>query len=101
MDIHFKRININSIGLFRNIAMAVKIALDMGIDKKIISKAITLGGSSIKDFSSSSGKKGSFQQYFSVYGRKGKNCPKAKCKGKIKKIIVANRASFFCGKCQK
>tara|TARA_A100001015_G_scaffold18881_1_gene21838 strand:- start:225 stop:1094 length:870 start_codon:yes stop_codon:yes gene_type:complete len=69
--------------------------------KKIISKAITLGGSSIKDFSSSSGKKGSFQQYFSVYGRKGKNCPKAKCKGKIKKIIVANRASFFCGKCQK
>ncbi len=53
--------------------------------KKIISKAITLGGSSIKDFSSSSGKKGSFQQYFSVYGRKGKNCPKAKCKGKIKK----------------
>ena len=69
--------------------------------KKIISKAITLGGSSIKDFSSSSGKKGSFQQYFSVYGRKGKNCPKAKCKGKIKKITVANRASFFCGKCQK
>ncbi len=69
--------------------------------KKIISKAIILGGSSIKDFSSSSGKKGSFQQYFSVYGRKGKNCPKIKCKGKIKKIIVANRASFFCAKCQK
>ena len=38
--------------------------------KKIISKAIILGGSSIKDFSSISGKKGSYQQYFSVYGKR-------------------------------
>ena len=56
--------------------------------KRIISKAIYLGGSSIKDFSSSSGKK-------------GEKCPKAKCKGKIKKIVIANLASFFCNKCQK
>ena len=69
--------------------------------KKIISKAIKLGGSSIKDFSSSSGKKGSFQQHFSVYGKKGENCPTVKCDGKIKKIVIANRASFFCNKCQK
>ncbi len=69
--------------------------------KKIIAKAITLGGSSIKNFSSSSGKKGSFQQYFSVYGKKGKNCTKVKCVGKIEKIVIANRASFFCNKCQK
>ena len=71
------------------------------ISKKIISKAILLGGSSIKDFSSSSGKKGSFQQHFSVYGKKGENCSKFKCKGMIKKIVIANRASFFCNKCQK
>ena len=69
--------------------------------KKIIFKAIKLGGSSIKDFSSISGKKGSFQQYFSVYGKKGENCPNVKCKGKIKKIVIANRASFFCKYCQK
>ena len=69
--------------------------------KKIISKAILLGGSSIKDFSSSSGKKGSFQQLFRVYGKKGENCTKLKCKGRVKKIVIANRASFFCNKCQK
>ena len=69
--------------------------------KKIISKAIYLGGSSIKDFSSSSGKKGSFQQYFSVYGKKDEKCPTVKCTGKIKKIVIANRSSFFCNKCQK
>ena len=33
-----------------------------------------LGGSSIKDFSSSSGKKRAFQQHFSVYGKKGEEC---------------------------
>ena len=69
--------------------------------KKIISKAILLGGSSIKDFSSSSGKKGSFQQHFRVYGKKGENCSKLKCEGRVKKIVIANRASFFCNKCQK
>ena len=69
--------------------------------KKILSKSIKLGGASIKDFSSSSGKKGSFQQYFSVYGKKGENCVNRKCIGKIKKIVISNRASFFCNKCQK
>ena len=69
--------------------------------KKIISKAILLGGSSIKDFSSGSGKKGLFQQHFSVYGKNGENCSDVQCLGKIKKIVIANRASFFCSKCQK
>ncbi len=80
----------------------VEIEKIIKFSKKIISKAIILGGSSIKDFSSSSGKKGSFQQHFSVYGKKGENCPRFKqCNGRIKKIVLANRASFFCNKCQK
>jgi formamidopyrimidine-DNA glycosylase len=69
--------------------------------KEILLRAIKLGGSSIKDFSSTSGKKGLFQQYFSVYGKKGENCPKKNCKGTITKIVLANRASFYCSKCQK
>jgi len=69
--------------------------------KKILSKAISLGGSSIRDFSSSSGKKGSFQQHFMVYGRKGENCRNRKCKNNITKIVLGNRSSFFCSNCQK
>ncbi len=69
--------------------------------KKIISKAIAYGGSSIKDFSSSSGKKGSFQQYFSVYGKKGDKCSNKNCCNNIIKIILSNRASFYCSNCQK
>tara|TARA_B100001063_G_scaffold49376_1_gene43363 strand:+ start:3956 stop:4825 length:870 start_codon:yes stop_codon:yes gene_type:complete len=69
--------------------------------KKILSRAITLGGSSIKDFSSSNGKKGLFQQYFSVYGKKGQKCSNKNCYNNIIKIVIANRASFYCVKCQK
>ena len=53
--------------------------------KKILSKAISLGGSSIKDFSSDSGKKGLFQQHFRVYGRKGKKCTNKNCDENITK----------------
>ena len=69
--------------------------------KRIITKAIYLGGSSIKDFSSSSGKKGSFQQHFCVYGKKGEKCSNKNCTNNIIKIVLANRASFYCAKCQK
>ena len=69
--------------------------------KKILLKAIKLGGSSIKDFSSGNGKKGKFQQHFSVYGRKGKKCTNKTCNNNITKIVIANRASFYCSICQK
>ena len=69
--------------------------------KKILIKSIRLGGSSIKNFSSDDGKKGSFQQVFKVYGKKGANCSNIDCNNKILRLTISNRASFFCSKCQK
>ncbi len=69
--------------------------------KKILSKSIRLGGSSIKDFSSDDGKKGVFQQYFKVYGRKGERCSNTDCNNKVMRIVISNRSSFFCNQCQK
>ena len=69
--------------------------------KTVLKKAISLGGSSIKNFSNSEGKKGNFQQLFNVYGRKNEKCSNADCNGKIKKINLSNRSSFFCVLCQK
>ena len=69
--------------------------------KITLKKAISLGGSSLRDFSSSDGKKGEFQQYFYVYGRKGENCLNKNCKKKIIKTVIGNRATFYCPKCQK
>ena len=69
--------------------------------KKTLKLAISFGGSSLKDFSSSDGKKGKFQQFFSVYGKKGEYCSNKNCKHKIVKIMIDNRATFYCNKCQK
>ena len=68
--------------------------------KKILKKSIKNGGSSIRDFKSTSGKIGKFQQYFSVYGRENENCLRNNCNGKIKKKFISNRSSFYCQKCQ-
>ena len=69
--------------------------------KKILLKAIKSGGSSIRDFKGASGKKGNFQQKFMVYDRNGQVCKKTGCHGKIKKIYISNRSTFYCLKCQK
>ena len=69
--------------------------------KKILKQAILSGGSSIKNFSSTEGKSGKFQQKFNVYGREKLSCRKKKCLGIIKKVYTSNRSSFFCPKCQK
>ena len=69
--------------------------------KKILNTSIKLGGSSIKDFSSGDGKKGDFQQFFNVYGRKDEKCPNTYCKLKVLRTIISNRATFFCKGCQK
>ena len=68
--------------------------------KKILKVSISKGGSSIKDFHNTTGKNGSFQQFLRVYGRENKNCSRISCKSKIKKIIISNRSSFYCSKCQ-
>ena len=69
--------------------------------KIILKKSIKKGGSSIKDFSSDNGKKGNFQQYFKVYGKKGQKCSNTDCSSNIIKIVLSNRATFYCKKCQK
>ena len=69
--------------------------------KKTLENAIKLGGSSIKDFSSTNGKKGSFQQHFYVYGKKGQLCLNTTCRSRITKSTISNRATFLCSNCQK
>ena len=68
--------------------------------RKLLKVAIDEGGSSIKDFKNTYGKSGNFQQFFNVYGQENKNCSRISCKGKIKKISISNRSSFYCNICQ-
>ncbi len=61
---------------------------------------IKKGGSSIRDFKNTSGKKGSFQKNFNVYERNGLNCKRLHCDGIIQKKNISNRSTFFCNICQ-
>ena len=69
--------------------------------KKILQKSISQGGSSIKNFLSTDGQNGNFQQKFNVYNREKGRCKTKKCLSMIKKIYSSGRSSFFCPSCQK
>ncbi|MDB9745240.1 bifunctional DNA-formamidopyrimidine glycosylase/DNA-(apurinic or apyrimidinic site) lyase [Candidatus Pelagibacter sp.] len=69
--------------------------------KSVLKKAIEKGGSSIRDFKNTEGKNGSFQKEFKVYQRENHGCSRKNCHGKIKKIFISNRSTFFCNICQK
>ena len=66
--------------------------------KEVLNQAIKVGGTTIKDFYSADGNRGYFSIQLNVYGRDGKKCKK--CKGKIKKTIINQRATFYCLNCQ-
>ena len=67
--------------------------------KKVLTKAIKAGGTTLQDFAKVDGKPGYFSQELSVYGRENENC--FNCNGKIKRIIQNQRSTFYCPKCQK
>jgi formamidopyrimidine-DNA glycosylase len=68
--------------------------------KKVLKRSIKLGGSSINDYSLVDGNLGFFQSEFEVYGKEGKICRKKTCHSKILRIVIAQRSSFYCSKCQ-
>ena len=68
---------------------------------EVIKEAIKAGGSSLRDFSNTSGKMGYFQSSFNVYNRENEKCLLGSCNGVVKRIIQSGRSTFFCSKCQK
>jgi len=67
--------------------------------KRVLTKAIKAGGTTLQDFAKIDGKPGYFSQELSVYGRENENC--YTCNGKIKRIVQKQRSTFYCPKCQK
>lgn len=67
--------------------------------KTVLSQAISMGGTTLKDFVNEQGKPGYFQQSLNVYGRIKQPCPV--CKTPIQAIKIGQRSSYFCPHCQK
>lgn len=66
---------------------------------KIIKRAIELGGTTIKSYTSSLGVTGRFQQELMVHKRENEECKI--CHNLIKNIKVNGRSTYYCEKCQK
>lgn len=67
--------------------------------KSILTLAIQLGGSSLRDYKHVNDDTGKFQTVHNVYGKTGKSC--SKCGSIIKEIRLGQRNSFYCPICQK
>ncbi len=65
----------------------------------VLQKAVTLGGSTLRDFSSAQGQSGYFQLDAMVYGREGLPC--RVCGTPIKAMRQGQRSTFFCPACQR
>jgi len=64
-----------------------------------LSAAIAAGGSSLRDFVGSDGQPGYFQQHYLVYDRAGEPC--RTCGTPIRTLRQAQRASYYCPRCQR
>lgn len=66
--------------------------------QQVISHAITVGGTTLRDFVGGDGKPGYFQQSLLVYGRAGKPCKT--CASTLIEIRQNQRSSVYCPQCQ-
>jgi formamidopyrimidine-DNA glycosylase len=67
--------------------------------RETLARALQLGGSSLRDFRDAHGMDGAYQLEARVYGRAGLPCPR--CTTTLRRIVQAQRSTFFCPACQK
>ncbi len=66
--------------------------------KQVLKRAIRHRGSSLRDYVDANGRQGSFQARHAVYNRTGQPC--RACKTLIARIVLSQRATHFCPRCQ-
>ena len=67
--------------------------------RQVLGAALEAGGTTLRDFKDAHGVAGSFQLQAQVYGREGEPC--RVCGTPIRRIVQAQRSTYFCPQCQK
>ncbi|MGB9612647.1 MAG: bifunctional DNA-formamidopyrimidine glycosylase/DNA-(apurinic or apyrimidinic site) lyase [Candidatus Margulisiibacteriota bacterium] len=67
--------------------------------KEVLKEALGYRGTSDSWYVDARGRKGSFQFKLRVYGRGGEPC--LKCGATIKRLVMGNRGTYYCPRCQK
>lgn len=67
--------------------------------REVLEEALELGGTTLRDFVHSDGEPGYFRVQLRVYGRAGERCA---CKdGVIRQLVIGQRSSYYCPRCQR
>lgn len=66
---------------------------------EVLEEAIAHRGSSVSDYVDAQGERGGFQALHRVYRREGQPCPA--CGAAIRRIVMAQRGTHFCPRCQR
>ncbi|MDO5090891.1 MAG: bifunctional DNA-formamidopyrimidine glycosylase/DNA-(apurinic or apyrimidinic site) lyase [Cardiobacteriaceae bacterium] len=67
--------------------------------KTILTHAIAVGGTTLRDFIHSDGSPGYFQQTLNVYGKSGQPCPQ--CQTPLASAQIGGRTTTYCPNCQR
>jgi formamidopyrimidine-DNA glycosylase len=65
----------------------------------VLTEAVAMGGTTIDNHTNVDGSMGRFVQMLAVYGRAGDRCPV--CDLLVKRVVQANRSTFYCPGCQR
>ena len=71
----------------------------LGSIRATLTRALALGGSTLRDFRDAHGMDGTFQAEARVYGRAGAPC--TRCGAALRRIVQSQRATYFCAACQR
>jgi len=66
--------------------------------KEVLNRAITAGGTTLRDYYGGDGEAGYFQQQLEAYGREDEPC--RRCNTPITAIVQGQRSTYYCKQCQ-
>ena len=67
--------------------------------RSTLQQALTMGGTTLRDFRDAHGVNGEFQNVAKVYGREGLPC--VQCARPLRRVLQAQRSTYFCAACQR
>ncbi len=66
--------------------------------RSVLKKAVDGRGTTISDWTDLFGRKGTYQNHLSVYGREGEPCPR--CGAPVARRVMGGRGTYYCPDCQ-
>ncbi len=66
--------------------------------RDVLTESIHVGGTTLRDFHDGDGQPGYFAQRLLVYDRAGRPCPA--CAAPVRQMVLGQRSSYYCPRCQ-